>query len=202
MNLKSLLVFVIAAIVTQLSKAFQVRGFPFFDTKVSRAIERAGGECSSALGGWCGGGEFVTPRSLLNPTDIVRLFNDIDKEMTSSFSVVNSVGSSFMPMDIKETKESYKLFIDLPGVDKKDIDIKVKGNELQITAKRESVKKDEDSEKFLTKERKGGSFQRIISLPDDADRKAISAENRNGVLELTIHKLPESIEKEMTIEIN
>eukprot|EP01040_Poterioochromonas_malhamensis_P005938 gene5938-6383_t len=147
---------------------------------MSKAIERAGGS-STALSGWCGGAEFYTPRSLLSPDQIVKMFEEIDKDVTSSFATINTWSNSYMPMDIKETKDSYKFFIDLPGIEKKDIDIKVKGNELTITAKREGLKKDDEK---------------------DVDRVAISAENKNGVLELSIKKLPESVEREIKIEVN
>lgn len=201
MNVKSFLFVVLCAICSQLSKAFRTGVFPIFESKMSKAIERAGGS-STALSGWCGGAEFYTPRSLLSPDQIVKMFEEIDKDVTSSFATINTLSNSYMPMDIKETKDSYKFFIDLPGIEKKDIDIKVKGNELTVTAKREGLKKDDESEKFFRLERKAGSYQRTITLPEDADRAAISAENKNGVLELSIKKLPESVEREIKIEVN
>ena len=113
--------------------------------------------------------------------------------------LVNPIHSALVPhdmrMDVKETPDTFELAIDVPGVDKKDINISVEEKELVISAERETVKK-EESENFRKIERRSGVMYRTLILPDNVDTDSIAAELKDGVLHLNIHKVePEKVEK-------
>ena len=87
-------------------------------------------------------------------------------------------------MDLYETDDRYVLEMDLPGLQKKDIQIRVEDGVLTISGERHVDMPDE----CLCQERWTGKFSRSITLPDAADAEHIQAEYKNGVLRLTIPK--------------
>ena len=72
----------------------------------------------------------------------------------------------------------------LPGIDPKNVNIEVQGNVLVIRAEREQRNESRDSD-FVYQEISYGSFERDIALPEGVDREKISAEYKNGVLEIS-----------------
>ena len=72
----------------------------------------------------------------------------------------------------------------LPGVDPKDVNLQVLGNTLTISGERSSSKEIKESD-YLQREVTYGSFQRSIELPEGVDKDKLTAEYRNGVLEIT-----------------
>jgi HSP20 family protein len=72
----------------------------------------------------------------------------------------------------------------LPGVDAKDVNIQVLGNTLSISGERSSSRETKESD-YLHREITYGSFQRLIELPEGVDKDKLTAEYRNGVLEIT-----------------
>jgi HSP20 family protein len=108
--------------------------------------------------------------------------------------------SAYLPsFDIKETAKGYVFIADLPGVKQEDLDINLTGNRLTITGKRESEER-KDGENFFATERSFGNFSRTFSLPEGVDPNAVSAEMKNGVLTLTVPKVPEIQPKKITIQ--
>lgn len=101
-------------------------------------------------------------------------------------------------VDIKDEKDSYLLEAELPGLDEKDIEIKVEENLLTLSAERKQDKKDEKQE-FLTRERSTWSFKRSFVLPKDVNTKDIKASFDNGVLTLELPKKEET--KPVLIEV-
>jgi HSP20 family protein len=108
--------------------------------------------------------------------------------------------SAFMPsFDIKETAEGYVFIADMPGIRQEDLDINLTGNRLSITGKRERDSKAE-GENFFISERSFGSFARTFSLPEGVDGNRVNAELKNGVLTLSVPKVPEVQPKKITIQ--
>jgi HSP20 family protein len=101
--------------------------------------------------------------------------------------------------DIHETKDDYLVQLDLPGMDKKDVKIKVEDNFLVISGERKSENKVDD-EKYHRVERFSGSFNRSFRLYKDVDPSKIKAKFENGVLEISIPKAEEVKPKEISIE--
>lgn len=88
-----------------------------------------------------------------------------------------------------ESDDAWILRLDLPGFSKADVALKVTGRNLEMKAETPSDKP------F------GGKIERLWTLGADVDATAISASLENGVLELTLPKKPEVVEKPVTIEI-
>ncbi|MDX9786683.1 MAG: Hsp20/alpha crystallin family protein [Desulfobacterales bacterium] len=88
-------------------------------------------------------------------------------------------------LDIGSTEKEYAVTVEVPGVDEKDIKLELSDNTLTIRGekKREQEEKEKD---YYRLERSYGSFQRILSLPDDADQDNIQAGFKKGVLTITI----------------
>ncbi|MDK2849912.1 MAG: hypothetical protein PWP03_23 [Candidatus Woesearchaeota archaeon] len=92
--------------------------------------------------------------------------------------------------DIFETDKEIIATIELPGVDKKDIDVNLRDDGLEIKVEKKDEHKQEDKKKgFYRIERRYSGFYRFIPLPEYADRSKIDATYNNGVLELRIPKI-------------
>ena len=118
-------------------------------------------------------------------------------------SFFNGFDDSFKEMktDISESDTAYTVAVDLPGVDKKDIDIDFKDNALTISAKRDSFSDESDAKgNLLSSERSYGRFTRQYQFPN-VDKDKISAKYEAGVLTVTLPKTAEEISNSHKIEI-
>lgn len=87
--------------------------------------------------------------------------------------------------DISGKDDEYTINVDLPGVQKDDIELTVHGGRLVVKATMSS--NDENTQdKFYRIERRYGEFQRVLSLPDDANTEGIQATLENGVLHIVL----------------
>lgn len=108
--------------------------------------------------------------------------------------------SKMMAVDILESPQTYDIKANLPGIPKEKINISVKDNRILISASHEEVKEEKDKDTIIRAERYSGSYQRSISLPENANADNIKAKFENGVLSLTIPKREPTPKKEITIE--
>lgn len=104
--------------------------------------------------------------------------------------------SSSMPIDVIDQGKEYVVKANLPGVDKKDIDIQLTENVLTIKGSY-SQNNEEKSERYLLQERRMGSFSRSIAFNEELVSDKIMASFKDGILEINIPKAevqqPESI---------
>ena len=92
----------------------------------------------------------------------------------------------FMPqVDIAGDEKQYDITLDVPGLSESDLSIDVKGDLLVIKGQKEEKSESKDKQ-FYRAERSYGSFQRTLSLPDDAVTEEIKANLKDGVLKLEI----------------
>ena len=104
-------------------------------------------------------------------------------------------------VDIYETEESYVLNAELPGLTKDQIDIDVNENTLTIKGEKKFEEKVE-KDSYVRVERSYGTFSRSFVLSDDVNAEAITANYKEGVLELTLPKKEEAKPKEIKVQIN
>lgn len=124
-------------------------------------------------------------------------FKDFGKNVFSKLPV-----KSDMKTDIKETKDAYKVKVDMPGFDKKNIHVNYDNNTLSIVGSRDSFSDESDKDgNTVYSERSYGKFARQYNLPD-VDRSKVSAKYENGVLSLNLPKLEEVEDSSTHIEIN
>jgi HSP20 family protein len=98
--------------------------------------------------------------------------------------------ADFAPaLDVRETKDAYTVQVDLPGVDKKDIQVKVEEGVLTVAGSRKAEHQEEAQDKTWHRvERRWGSFERSLRLGEGADAANVAAEYKDGVLSVTVPK--------------
>lgn len=100
--------------------------------------------------------------------------------------------------DVTESENTYRLSIDLPGMSKEDVSIKVQDNRLTIRGERKGEMRS-DAENVVRMERTFGTFVRTLRLPTSVSAEKITATFDNGVLSVTLPKTEKSNPKEITI---
>lgn len=88
-------------------------------------------------------------------------------------------------VDLAATEKEYLLTVEIPGVDEKDISVHISGNTMTIKGEKKQEKEETDKNYYRI-ERSYGSFQRVLSLPEDVDQDTIKAAFKNGVLSITM----------------
>lgn len=104
------------------------------------------------------------------------------------------------PMDVTEDEHGYKVSIELPGVDRKDVSINVVDGTLLVKGEKKTESEKKDEMCYCT-ERSYGSFQRSLALPDGIDADKAEAHYTNGILEITLPKAQESKPREVKIKV-
>lgn len=101
-------------------------------------------------------------------------------------------------VDIAETAEEYQIKAELPEVKKEDIKVSIDNNMLRIEGERRQ-EKEEKGKKWHRVERSYGSFLRTFTLPENADGSKMSAEYKNGMLNVHLPKAAKAAPK--TVEV-
>jgi HSP20 family protein len=104
------------------------------------------------------------------------------------------------PVDIYEDEHNISLKMEIPGIDEKDIDVRIDGNTLTVRGERK-FEKEEREENFLRVERQYGSFTRSFTLPNSVDPGQVSAKYDNGVLKITLAKKTEAKPKQIKVNV-
>jgi HSP20 family molecular chaperone IbpA len=102
------------------------------------------------------------------------------------------------PVDIFENEESLIVVVDLPGVDKNGVDIRVEDNILTIKGKANYTQ----PESILHQEFSLQGYYRQFQLSDEVDQSRISAESKNGVLTITLPKAEKSKPKQIKVKVD
>ena len=105
-----------------------------------------------------------------------------------------------MPIDVTADEKQVVIQASLPGVKPEDVNVTIEDNRLTIAGQVNSV---EESEKdmYVIRERNSGSFYRSLALPKDLQDDNVDARFENGVLTLTLPRVPEVKPQAKTIEI-
>ena len=104
--------------------------------------------------------------------------------------------------DIEEEEDRYVIKADLPGVDKKDIDVKLENGVISIRGEKQTEKETGKGTKRHRTERFHGSFARSFSLPDAVKDERVEANYKDGVLSLVIPKAEEAKPKSIDIKVS
>ncbi|MCX8568104.1 MULTISPECIES: Hsp20/alpha crystallin family protein [Hyphomicrobiales] len=103
-------------------------------------------------------------------------------------------------MDLVEKEKEYEITAEMPGADEKNIDIKVTNHLLTIKGEKSEEKEEKKKDYFLS-ERRYGSFQRSIQIPDGIDPDKIEATFSKGILTVRLPKTAEAQKPEKTITV-
>ena len=104
------------------------------------------------------------------------------------------------PVDIYEDEHTVTVKMEVPGIDQKDIDVRLENNTLTVRGERK-FEKDEKEENFHRIERRYGSFYRSFTLPNTLDAEKVSADYDNGVLKIKLAKKAEAKPKQIKVNI-
>ncbi len=127
-----------------------------------------------------------------------RLFNEVG--FPTDWNEDSLTMSSWNPaVDVYESNGNIVLKAELPGVDKKDISVDVKGRILTLKGERSSDKEVKE-DNYHRKERFYGKFQRAFTLPMEVDADKIKAEYKDGVLKVEVAKPEGQKPKQITIK--
>src|SRR6266853_262104 len=105
------------------------------------------------------------------------------------------------PVDIYEDEHNITLKLEVPGIDEKDIDVRIDNNTLTVHGER-NIEKEEKEENFRRIERQYGSFTRSFTLPSSVDVGQVSADYNQGVLKIKLAKKAEAKPKQIKVNVN
>jgi len=125
--------------------------------------------------------------------------NNLFREMNEGDSPLTT--ASFVPaVDVYEDSKKVVLKLEVPGIEEKDLDVRVENNTLTVRGERK-FEKEEKEENFHQIERRYGSFFRSFTLPTTVDSEHIDAGYVNGILKLELAKKPEAQPKQIKVNV-
>ncbi|RUR73197.1 Hsp20/alpha crystallin family protein [Chlorogloeopsis fritschii PCC 9212] len=101
--------------------------------------------------------------------------------------------------ELQETEDAIHLKLELPGIEAKDLDVKVTENAVYVSGERKSENKTEDKG-YTRTEFHYGKFQRVIPLPAKIQNTDVKAEYKDGILNLSLPKT--QAEKNKVVKVN
>jgi len=123
------------------------------------------------------------------------IFRDF-KESESPLTTANFVP----PVDIYEDEKKVVLKLEVPGIEEKDLDVRVENNTLTVRGERK-FESEEKEENFHRIERSYGSFYRAFTLPTTVDTEHVEAKYTAGVLKLELKKKVEAQPKQIKVNV-
>jgi HSP20 family protein len=109
--------------------------------------------------------------------------------------------TTFAPaVDVYEDEHNVILKIEVPGIEEKDIDVRIENNTLTVHGERK-FEKDEKEENYRRLERQYGSFTRTFTLPNTVETENVSANYDKGVLKIKLAKKAEAKPKQIKVNI-
>ena len=137
--------------------------------------------------------EFVTLQDRMN-----RLFRETQPEGREEALTTSTFAP---PVDVYEDEHNITLKIEVPGIDEKDIDVRIENNTLTVHGERK-FEKEEKEENYRRVERQYGSFTRTFTLPSTVDAEKVEANYDKGVLKVKLAKKAEAKPKQIKVNVN
>jgi len=127
-------------------------------------------------------------------------FNDMFKGFLKPLRFEYATLAPSIKLEVSEKDDAYHVKAEVPGVRKEDIKVKIDGDRLSISAENKKESDEKKNGKVVKSEFQYGVTSRAISLGSDVDASKSVASYENGVLELTLPKLPSAAARELTIQ--
>jgi HSP20 family protein len=137
--------------------------------------------------------EFATLQDRMN-----RLFRDSYGNEGREESLTSTTFAP--PVDVYEDEHDVTLKIEVPGIDEKDIDVRIENNVLTVHGERK-FEKEEKEENYRRVERQYGSFTRTFTLPTTVDAEKVQADYDKGVLKIVLPKKAEAKPKQIKVNV-
>jgi len=138
--------------------------------------------------------------------DLATMQNRINRFVRESYSPEGpeealTTTTNFAPaVDIYEDEHNITLKMEVPGIDEKDIDVRIENTTLTVHGERK-FEKEEKEENFRRVERQFGSFTRSFTLPSSVDTGQVSANYDKGVLKISLAKKAEAKPKQIKVNV-
>ena len=141
--------------------------------------------------------------SFLTPFDKMfdQLFETSFPEVIRNVGVKPFEGTAYPKVNVYEYDDKVGIVAEIPGLDKKDLEIEVTDEVLTISGKKHSIVEDEKA-KVLRRELKGSSFKRSFTLGESLNGDNIKASFKNGVLNIDIPKVEPEQPKKTFVKIS
>ncbi len=138
-------------------------------------------------------------------SSLIRFNNSVsslmDELLSTTFRHAQTEPTISPNVDITEDETSYFLYVDLPGLTKKEVRITAEDGVLIISGERKSVEASENEKHYSYFERSHGSFKRSFKIPENVDASTIKASMKHGVLEIGLKKDEKQLAREIDINI-
>src|SRR6266481_3823944 len=136
--------------------------------------------------------EFVTLQDRMN-----RLFRETQPEGREEALTTSTFAP---PVDVYEDEHNITLKIEVPGIEEKDIDVRIENNTLTVHGERK-FEKEEKEENYRRVERQYGSFTRSFTLPNTIDADKVQATYDKGILKVQLAKKAEAKPKQIKVSV-
>jgi HSP20 family protein len=136
------------------------------------------------------------------------LFGSLQREVDNLFEEftrglgTNGRMTMLMPsLDVSETDKEIEVRVDLPGLERKDVDISIENDVLTIRGEKHfEASEDHKNKNYHVRERSYGAFYRVLQLPPGIDPSKVQATMSKGVLTITIPKPAQSVAKKIEVK--
>ncbi|WP_456324987.1 Hsp20/alpha crystallin family protein [Desulfonauticus submarinus] len=139
--------------------------------------------------------------SVLTPTSSVfDLFDQMDRMLRETWWGNGELSTTFAPaVEVRENDDEIIVKAEIPGLDTKDLDVRLENNYLILQGEKKQESKSE-KDNIVRMEVSYGSFYRAIPLPSEVDESKIKAKYKKGVLTITLPKNEKAKAKKIAIE--
>jgi HSP20 family protein len=145
--------------------------------------------------------ELVPWRPFSGLSSLRREMDNLWSRFFSDLPTVRGFEGEWAPSaDVSETKDSFIVKAELPGLETKDVNVSISGNLLTIKGEKKKEEEEKDEHHHYV-ERYCGSFQRSFQLPANVKTDKIDASYNKGVLKITLPKTEEAKKKEIEIKV-
>ena len=140
--------------------------------------------------------DFLTPFDKMFDTMVESQFPEVVK----SVGVKPYQGSAYPKVNVYEYDDKVGVVAEIPGLDKKQLDVAVEDGVLTISGDKHSAFED-DGAKVIRRELKQSSFKRSFELGDQLDGENVSAKFKDGILSVSIPKIEPEVPKKHSVKI-
>ncbi len=137
--------------------------------------------------------------TVVNPKEMFKMFNDTLALGDSDFTEITNVKKSSVKVNVSEFSEKFVITAVIPGFKKDEISISFQNSTLVIEASKEEANESAESNVIL-QEYSLTSLERKVSLPEKVDVDNAEAKLNNGIMTITVPKLPEILPKKISIK--
>jgi HSP20 family protein len=135
----------------------------------------------------------------MNPTSDLRTMEEVFERLFGSPTKSATPAVAGLPVDIVESDGNFLIRASVPGVNPNELDIQIEKNVLTVRGETHAAPEPKD-DKVYRREIGYGAFARSIRLPEGLNLEAVSADFSNGIVTITLPRLPE--EKPQSVKIN